>query len=168
MLGESLLVAPVFSEAGDVTYYLPAGRWTNFNSGAVIEGPGWQQESHDFLSLPLLVRPNSVIAVGEQDDKPDYDFGDGITLQAYQLADGAKIITSIPTLSGEIAGTFTTHRVGNTVTVTPQGIGKPWQFLLVDVEAVGEVDGGSVESTTKGTLVTSADASQTLMILIQS
>ena len=29
MLGEPLLVAPVFSPDGVVDYYLPAGRWTN-------------------------------------------------------------------------------------------------------------------------------------------
>ena len=29
MLGDSLLVAPVFSEEGEVEYYLPGGIWTN-------------------------------------------------------------------------------------------------------------------------------------------
>ena len=29
MLGDSLLVAPVFSHDGSVSYYVPAGRWTN-------------------------------------------------------------------------------------------------------------------------------------------
>ncbi|MBN2499954.1 MAG: alpha-xylosidase [Anaerolineales bacterium] len=167
MLGDSLLVAPVFSEADEVIYYVPAGRWTNFIGGDVIAGPGWKQERHGFLSLPLLVRPNSVLAVGSQDDVPDYDFGDSVTLQAYQIEDGAEIVTAIPTLSGEVAGTFTTHRTGNTLTVTSQGISKPWRFLLVGVEAVSEVDGGSAESTTKGTLVTPADASQTLTISIR-
>ena len=30
LLGPDLLVAPVFSASGDVEYYLPAGRWTNW------------------------------------------------------------------------------------------------------------------------------------------
>jgi alpha-D-xyloside xylohydrolase len=38
MLGERLLVAPVFAPDGTVEYYLPAGRWTNFLSGEVVEG----------------------------------------------------------------------------------------------------------------------------------
>jgi alpha-D-xyloside xylohydrolase len=38
MLGERLLVAPVFSPDGTVDDYLPAGRWTNFPSGEVGEG----------------------------------------------------------------------------------------------------------------------------------
>lgn len=37
MLGEALLVAPVFSPEGVVDYYLPAGRCTNLLSGQVVE-----------------------------------------------------------------------------------------------------------------------------------
>ena len=63
MLGDSLLVAPVFSPDGEVDYYLPAGRWTNFFTGEVVDGPRWVREMHSMLSLPLMVRPNSVLAV---------------------------------------------------------------------------------------------------------
>ncbi|HAJ35277.1 MAG TPA: alpha-xylosidase, partial [Chloroflexi bacterium] len=38
MLGEALLVAPIFTNAGIVDYYLPAGHWTHFLTGEVIEG----------------------------------------------------------------------------------------------------------------------------------
>ena len=53
MLGESLLVAPVFSEDNTVSYYLPTGRWTNFFTGEIITGPGWQRETHDFMSSSI-------------------------------------------------------------------------------------------------------------------
>nr|WP_111570641.1 TIM-barrel domain-containing protein [Halanaerobium saccharolyticum] len=36
MLGDSLMVAPVFNEDGKVKYYLPEGCWTIFLSGEVI------------------------------------------------------------------------------------------------------------------------------------
>ena len=38
MLGDKLLVAPIFNEEGTVRYYLPKGRWTNFITGAEVEG----------------------------------------------------------------------------------------------------------------------------------
>jgi len=38
MLGESLLVAPIFAADGQVTYYVPAGRWTNLVTGATLCG----------------------------------------------------------------------------------------------------------------------------------
>lgn len=73
MLGESLLVAPVFSD-DIVDYYVPAGRWTNLITGTVVEGPRWVRESHGFLSLPLLVREGTLLATDE---------GDHILLTAY-------------------------------------------------------------------------------------
>lgn len=42
MLGDGLLVAPVFREDGEVEYYLPAGRWTHLLSGEVAGG-AWRR-----------------------------------------------------------------------------------------------------------------------------
>jgi alpha-D-xyloside xylohydrolase len=102
MLGDSLLVAPVFNYDGSVNYYVPAGKWTNLLNGKVIEGPCWVREVHDFMSLPLLVRPNSVIPIGNRADKPDYDYSDGVTLQIYQLEDGKQVSVETPGLDGRI------------------------------------------------------------------
>jgi len=55
MLGSALLVAPVFSPASDVSYYLPAGEWRNLLTGEVAQGPGWRHEKHNYFSLPLWV-----------------------------------------------------------------------------------------------------------------
>jgi len=55
MLGDSLLVAPVFTPDGAVDYYLPKGRWTNFLTGQMVEGGRWVHETHGYLSLPLMV-----------------------------------------------------------------------------------------------------------------
>ena len=46
---------------------------------------------HGFLSVPLLVRPGAVIPVGAVDDRPDYDYADGVTLRAYGLERGARV-----------------------------------------------------------------------------
>ncbi|MFW5697879.1 MAG: alpha-xylosidase [Fimbriimonadaceae bacterium] len=74
MLGESLLVAPVFSDEGDVEYYVPAGKWTKLLTGEEIEGPRWVRERHDLDSIPLLVRPDTLLPIGTRDDGPDYDY----------------------------------------------------------------------------------------------
>ena len=157
MLGPSLLVAPVMSQNGKVSYYLPAGRWTNFFSGEVIEGGGWQQETHGFMSLPLMARPNSVIPLGECEDRPDYDYGDGVTLQVYQLEDGKTASAVIPSLTGAVAATFTLTRQGRTITVERQGKIKRWQVLLVGIHVVDTVDGGKVENDSRGALVSPGD-----------
>ena len=100
MLGDSLLVAPVFTPDGTVDYYLPAGCWTSFLSGRIVEGGRWVREQHDYLSLPLMVRPNTVIAVGANEERPDYDYADGLTFHVFELAAGATVRVSVPTVDG--------------------------------------------------------------------
>jgi alpha-D-xyloside xylohydrolase len=56
MLGPDLLVAPIFSASGEVTFYLPAGKWRNFFTDELINGGGWFTETHSFTTLPLYLR----------------------------------------------------------------------------------------------------------------
>ena len=60
MLGDALLVAPVFAEDGTVDYYLPAGPVDApaHRRGARRAAAGIRAQ-HDFLSLPLFVRPGT-------------------------------------------------------------------------------------------------------------
>jgi alpha-D-xyloside xylohydrolase len=166
MLGESLLVAPVFSGEGAVTYYLPAGRWTNFFTGEVVEGPGWRQETHHFMSLPLFVRPNSVIALGNHADRPDYDYAEGVTLQVYELAEGKPVSVEIPSANGNVETTFELKREGQTVSVKREGTSKHWQLLLVGVNAVASVENGKAESSAQGVRVTPNEKVEGLKIVL--
>ena len=100
MLGPSLLVAPVFSEDGQVSFYLPEGRWTHLLTGEVVDGGRWRKERHGFQSLPLYARPNSLIVWGRRDDRPDYDFADGAVFAAYALDERVEASASIIAASG--------------------------------------------------------------------
>jgi len=130
MLGDSLLVAPVFSHDGSMSYYVPQGRWTNLLNGEQVEGPGWKRDTHDFMSLPLLVRPNSVIPIGSHVDKPDYDYSDNVTLQIFSLDDGYSTTVEIPSLDGKIETTFEIERKGNTIHIQRHGPAKTWNVAL--------------------------------------
>jgi alpha-D-xyloside xylohydrolase len=88
MLGPDLLVAPVFSDEGDVDVYVPAGEWTSYWDGSRVSGPGWVRPRHGFGSLPLLVRPGAVIATGSRTDRPDYDDTVAPTLEVFGLGAG--------------------------------------------------------------------------------
>ena len=107
MMGESLLVAPVFHADSHVDYYLPDGQWTSLLDGRKVQGCHWQKETHDFLSLPLMVRPGTVLPMGKHDDRPDYDYTDGLELHVYQLAEGQTVTVKIPDLKGQLAATYT-------------------------------------------------------------
>ena len=126
MLGDSLLAAPVFTHDGSVLYYVPEGRWTNLLNGKQVEGPGWKRETHDFMSLPLLVRPNSVIPMGSRNDRPDYDYSDGVTLHIYSMDDEYSTKVEIPSLDGKIETSFEIERKGNDIYIRRHGAAKEW------------------------------------------
>ncbi|KAG9698279.1 glycoside hydrolase family 31 protein, partial [Aureobasidium melanogenum] len=69
MLGSNLLIAPVFDERGEVEFYLPAGKWTSFWDGQVVEGPKWVKETHQFDTLPMYVREGSIFVFGKEREK---------------------------------------------------------------------------------------------------
>ena len=72
MFGDRLLVAPVFSASGETSYYIPAGTWTHLQTGATVRGPAWVHEVCDFQTVPVFVRPGSVLPIGSREDRPDY------------------------------------------------------------------------------------------------
>lgn len=154
MLGESLLVAPVFSASGEVAYYVPEGRWTDLLTGAVIEGARWRRETHNFMSVPLLIRPNTVLPIGQNDTRPDYDFADSVTLHIYQLDAGRTVTTVIPALDGTPDVTFTVSRQNSQIRVTREGTPKAWRVLLVGVAGVQSAENAAITPHPTGTLIT--------------
>lgn len=129
MMGESLLVAPVFHADSHVDYYLPDGLWTSLLDGRKVQGGHWQRETHDFLSLPLMVRPGTVLPMGKHDDRPDYDYTDGLELHVYQLAEGQTVTVKIPDLKGKLAATYTvTMKNGKAEVVTDSK--KPYTVVV--------------------------------------
>lgn len=92
MLGPDILVAPVFSETGEVEFYLPAGEWTHVVTGETVTG-GWRRETHGFDSIPIYARPGSVIPWGARTDRPDYDYLDGLELRVFPGGTGTAEVT---------------------------------------------------------------------------
>lgn len=129
MMGDSLLVAPIFRKDGQVQYYLPDGTWTSLLDGGTVEGGHWQTEIHDFMSLPLMVRPGTVLPLGKCDDRPDYDYTDGLELHVYQLAEGDSATVTVPDLKGNVAAVYTvTMKDGQAVVDTDST--RPYTVIL--------------------------------------
>lgn len=164
LLGDNLLVAPVFSEDGFVDFYVPAGRWTNYLSGEVIVGPTWKRERHDYFSLPLLVRPNSLLAIGNVETRPDYDFANGVTFQLYELEDGRETQAKVHDLSGKIALVATAKRDGNSIQFEVEGEGN-WRVLLVGIE-VGAGENVEVTHATGSSLLSAQKGARSLEIIL--
>ncbi|MEM2144100.1 MAG: glycoside hydrolase family 31 protein, partial [Candidatus Jordarchaeaceae archaeon] len=153
MLGDSLLVAPIFSSDGTVDYYLPEGHWTNFITNKVIEGGRWIHEKHDYLSLPLMVRPNTIIPVGINEQQPDYDYADGVVFHVFELQDNMTVSRSVVTRKGEVAIVIKASRKGQQIHVQTKGASKSWSILLRGVDSVLSVKGGTTRADALGTLL---------------
>ncbi len=153
MLGEALLVAPVLSASGWVEYFLPEGRWTHLLSGDVQNGGRWFRGRYDELSLPLFVRPGSVLAWGACDDRPDYAFSDGITFRVYELADGAATSCVVPDLRGDTELTCNVTRHGPEYHVALMG--KTPATWRVQIAGAGKVNaaGSATVADPLGTVV---------------
>ena len=152
MLGDSLLVAPIFNEESLADYYLPAGRWTDFFTGEVKEGGRWIQEKHGYLSVPLLVKENSIVAIGAHDDKPDYDYGEDAELRIYEPVAGTTVTETVYGMDGseEIRISVTTEEGKISVSVET---GKTVSVRLVNRKAKA-VENAEMQVTDKDTVLT--------------
>lgn len=121
MLGDSLLAAPVFKESGEVEYYLPEGTWVNLLTGKAVTGGRWHKETHDYFSLPLMVRPGSVIAVGANSEKPDYNYAEGAKFLLFLPEDGMEAASTVTDLSGKTVMTACARREGNRISLFVNG-----------------------------------------------
>lgn len=144
MLGPDLLVAPVFRDDGAVEFYVPAGEWVDLRTGATRTGPAWHRESHALDSLPLLLRPGSVVAVGAVEDRPDYNYSDGVTLLLTRPGDETTVQTQVPGLDGTVAARFATTRSGPSVSISRlDGDPQPWSVVVTGGVTVVSVRGGT-------------------------
>lgn len=164
MFGDSILVAPIFNKEGDVRYYLPEGTWTNYLTGAKVQGGRWISENHDFKTLPMMIKPNSLIAVGAVDNKPDYDFANDVSLHLFELADGNSAQAVVVNQSAEQELVVKVSRNGSVLEVRAEGAGKPWNIVLRGIERVSGVEGGSQASGANGVVVTAAAGTSSLTI----
>ncbi len=90
MLGDSLLVAPIFNDRGEAYYYLPQGTWTNYRTGETVEGGVWRKEHHDYMSIPLWTRENTILPVNNGLKHAADSFEEGLELKVIGLKDHAE------------------------------------------------------------------------------
>jgi alpha-D-xyloside xylohydrolase len=151
MLGDRLLVAPVFTASGETSYYLPSGTWTHLQTGATVRGPGWVTDVCDFQTVPVFVRPGTVLPIGARDDRPDYPYDENVTLRVYEFADGDRTTVTVPSMTGEVAAAFEVARDDGTLTVTRLHGTAAWRLLLIGVFDVTTVDSGTPAQNANGT-----------------
>ena len=154
MLGDNLLVAPIFNDESVGSFYLPQGTWTDFFTGEEIMGGVWTEKTYDYLHLPLMVRENSIVALGACDDKPDYDYADGVELRVYALTDGQECATVVYDMQQKADLQVSITKSADTITIKPKNAGgKPYTVRLVNVQAAS-ASGAAMTVDGKDTILT--------------
>ncbi len=118
MFGDNLLVAPVFNEEGTAEFYVPeGGLWTDIIRNKQYEGGKFYNEKFDYMSLPCLAKPNSIIAYGNFRKDFEYDYLSETEFVIYEPEDGAEITSAVYDLDAEKIFSITAKRTGDIVEV---------------------------------------------------
>ncbi len=165
VLGDSLLVAPVFNDEGLVNYYLPEGKWTDFFTGEVKSGGRWYKETIGYLDIPLMVKEGSIIAIGAKDDDAVYDYSENVTLKAYEISENIPSSTVVYDNEKNLSLEAEFVKSGNKVTIEVKA-SKAYSIVLVNVSNVASVENASFEVKGNDTVI-SASGSNKIVCTLQ-
>lgn len=160
MLGDSLLVAPVFNEEGMAEYYLPQGTWIHYLTGETVAGGVWRTEHQDYCSIPLWVKAGSVIPVAPECRRADYGFLDSLQWKVYPgreesrgtvYKEGRKVQTVAAVRKGDVVALSVTNHMEKEENGSPRLLGTV--IRLVNCK-ISQVEGGSFAIEGNDTVVT--------------
>ncbi len=158
MLGDGLLVAPVFHDK-KAEYYLPAGTWTHLLTGEVRSGERWCFDELDFFGIPVWVRENALLCVGTSGALVDYDLSRNVRLVCGKLQGRVSLDVRLVDTKGDTAFVLEVYNDGNRIrvkspTLSDFQVHLPWASAIVEMERGSLVkDDARPPLTTSGVLV---------------
>ncbi|MDO5697787.1 MAG: alpha-xylosidase [Dermatophilus congolensis] len=141
LLGPDVLVAPVFTESGEVDVYVPTPGWTDILSGERLDTAGWHRQWHALDSCPVLVPDGTVLPVGADASTPEYDWDRDVTLYGYGLRPGHSCDVRVPR-RGRPDAVWHISVDDTHVHITPESVSAPWAFILVGAGGEGTTPHG--------------------------
>lgn len=141
MFGPSLLVAPIFTYSGEVSYYLPDGVWTNWLTGEQAFGGAWRTETHGYDSIPLWVRDGSLIVTNPGQTTPERIYGENPLVSVF-LENVVSAETTVTEIDGS-AVVFTARRTETGVRISSSDQ-RPFRTRLGSTGDIIDADNGSI------------------------
>lgn len=139
MFGSQILVAPIFNNQGKAHFYLPGGKWTSLLDNKVYQSPKsgeWLNEKFDELSLPILVRENTILVRNEKAVHAEYDYTKDVDIHLYQIKEGT-VSTNIVSSKGLEAASIRVQKDDQQIKVSTVGIkGKVKVYLHEDEKTI--------------------------------
>ena len=147
MLGDNLLCAPVFNEEGIANFYLPEGKWYDLITGKTLEGGKYHTQKCSFMEMPVLAKPNSIIAMGSFENQFEYDYAEGTDFMICHLEDGKSATAEIYDIHANLVLTLTAQRSGNTITITASETDKTFTVSVAGTDKKVTMSGTHAEIT---------------------
>ncbi len=161
MLGDNLLVAPIFNDESIGEYYLPKGSWTEFLTGEKMEGGNWVRKEYGYLDMPILVKENSIIVTGKVDNKPDYVYEKNAVFNIYELLDNKEAKTTVYDIDGKEKITFSAIKNNGKITITTNS---PYEYTINFINCRIKSNKVNVTKESENSLITTSEKSLVLEV----
>ena len=106
------------------------------------------------MSLPVYVRDNTLLALGDNDRRPDYAWHQGTAFQLFQLDDGREAVCEVPDSRGESIFRVSAKRESGVITVRADGEGKNWTLCLRNIMQITHLQGATASKSETGLVIT--------------
>ena len=129
MFGDNLLVAPILNEDSVAEYYVPLeadgtrGSWTDIITGKQYEGGSWYRHTCSYMEMPILAKPNSIVAYGNFERNFEYDYLADTEFVIYQLEEGKTATCAIYNTQAEKVFELTATNSDGNISVTHKCFG---------------------------------------------
>lgn len=113
LLGDALLVAPVFTRSGHVSFYLPPGDWYDWYAGQMLTGPCRITRIETLDRFPLLVRAGRMVPMFGGAPTSNQERQDRLELLFLQtIKADRRWIRSLESGPGSVAGSIAVEPEG--------------------------------------------------------
>lgn len=93
----------------------------------------------------MMIKENSIIAVGSKNNKPDYDYIKDVSLLAYELKEDTKANAKVLDMKCNELLEVEVLKHENNITIESTGTDSSWTLILKDVVNVSSVNGATFE-----------------------
>ena len=81
-----------------------------------------------------MVKENSIVPMGARDDRPDYDYAEGVELRIYELQEGAEAVKTVYGMTNQAELTVKAAKAAGTITIEVEA-SKAYTIRLMNVMA---------------------------------
>ena len=153
MFGPSLLAAPVTTSNDSIRIYIPSGIWTDFMTHEKVQGPRYITRKVTPNSVPVYVRPNSIIPTRTPDTNSGIGSLDNLTFTCFGLGNGTTAACEVFADGGQGSGIFSAEVAGNKITIRTKNLGGTKHLVLSGIFNVVGLSESVPEKLSYGTSI---------------